>query len=135
MFVLPLTNICHPFASDRRELQLTFPVNPYPFPNDYGPYHEQSLTCCIVCWKVHPMPSACVSDNTTNNRSHMPNDRLALNFTRTFVTYLRNVGQMTKSSIFFSYKYPLPYVSRHHFFSIHLIYRTYWLDENSRVRR
>jgi len=37
-----------------------------------------------------------VLDRTANNHSCTLNDRLTLNFTRTFVTYMRNVRQMTK---------------------------------------
>jgi hypothetical protein len=59
--------------------------------NDRGPHHERSLTCCIVCQKVHPTPSTCVSDRTTNDSSRKPNDRLTLDFTRMFVIRLANV--------------------------------------------
>jgi hypothetical protein len=58
---------------------------------------------CTVCRKVYLMLSVCVLDHTTNDRGRMQNDRLTLNFTRTFISYLRKVRQMTKSI----YPYPL----------------------------
>jgi hypothetical protein len=78
-------------------------------------FHERPLTYCIVWQKVHPTPLAYVSDRTTNDCDDTPNNRLTLNFIRTFVTYLRNVCQMTKSvdhyplySLLVNSPYPTP---------------------------
>jgi hypothetical protein len=116
-----------------------WPINPYPIANDCGPHHEWSLTYCIVCQKVHPMPSTCVSDRTTNNKSRTPNDRLILNLTRKFVTYSKNIHRMTISvdlyplhslPIYTPYPMPLGNIST----AIYLFYHTSWLGESSRVR-
>lgn len=85
--------------------------------NDLGSHHEWSLTCCTVCWKVHPTPSACVTDRTLNDHGHMPNDRLTLDFTRTFTLRWANVCQKPNPLILihFFYKYPRSHL-------IHLIF-------------
>jgi hypothetical protein len=83
-----------------------------PTKNVHSAYDERALTCCTMCQKVHPTPSTCVSDRTTNNYGCMPNDCLTLKFTQTFAIHLRNVHQMARSVKLFPlhslpYKYPL----------------------------
>jgi hypothetical protein len=100
------------FRKRSRETLADVASHPYPFykhlwsplrtfvvptRNVHGPHYERSLTCCTVYRKVHHTPSTCVLDRTTNDRSHTLNNRLTLNFTRTFITYFRNFRQMTKS--------------------------------------
>jgi hypothetical protein len=85
-----------------------------------GPHHELSLTCCIVCRKVHHTPSACVLDRTLNDCDRTSNNHLTLDFTRPFAIRLANVRQKSNQLIlihfkFFSYKYPHPH-------PFHLIY-------------
>jgi hypothetical protein len=93
-----------------------------------------------MCREVHPTSSMCVLDRTTNDCCRTPNNRLTLNLSRTFVTYLRNIRKMTKLVDL----YPLcalpintPYSTPPSIIStaIHLAYRISWLEEISRRRK
>jgi len=72
-----------------------------------------------VCRKVHPTPSACVSDRTKNDRGSTSNYRLTLGFSQTFAIHLANVCQKLDQLILiyfdlFTYKYPPPSPSSSH---------------------
>jgi choline-glycine betaine transporter len=89
-----------------------------------------------MCREVHPTPSMCVLERTTNDCFRTPNDRLTLNLSRMFVNYLRNVRKMTKLVDL----YPLcalpintPYSTS--LSAIHLAYCISWLEEISRRRK